>query len=153
MPRGRPTKYDPSYAQQVKHLCLLGATDRDIATAFGVDPSTVDNWKEKHPEFLRSLNEAKAEADAKVAQSLYRRALGFRHKAVKIFADPKTGAELIVPFVERYPPDTTAAIFWLKNRRPDLWRDRHEITGKDGAPVIPNVTLRLVSAKDDAGST
>ena len=46
---------------------------------------------------------------------------------MKIVADAKTGTEHIVPYTERYPPDTTAAIFWLKNRRPDLWRDKHRI--------------------------
>ena len=77
-----------------------------------------------HPEFFQSLKEGKEGADARVAQSLYRRALGWEHEAVKIVADAKTGTEHIVPYTERYPPDTTAAIFWLKNRRPDLWRDK-----------------------------
>jgi hypothetical protein len=46
---------------------------------------------------------------------------------VKIVADAKTGAEHIVPYTEHYPPDTTACIFWPKNRRRDKWRDKHEI--------------------------
>jgi hypothetical protein len=75
-------------------------------------------------------------ADAEVAERLYRRALGYEHSSVKIFADPKTGAQLVVPYTERFPPDTTACITWLKNRRPDLWRDRTEVTGKNGGPVL-----------------
>lgn len=133
--RGQPTKYDLAYNQQARNLCLLGATDEDLARAFEVDPSTIDNWKARYPDFLGSIKEGKEQADARVAEALYQRALGYSHDAVKIVADAKTGANIAVPYVEHYPPDTTAAIFWLKNRRSDLWRDRHEVTGKDGEPL------------------
>lgn len=124
--QGRPSSYRPEYAEQARKLCLLGATDADLARFFGVADATVDNWKQAHPDFLGSLKAGKEEADAKVAHSLYRRAIGYSHRAVKIFADPKTGAELQVPYLERYPPDTTAQIFWLKNRRPGEWRDKQQ---------------------------
>lgn len=76
-------------------------------------------------------------ADANVGRALYQRACGYSHKAVKIFADMKTGAEKIVPYIEHYPPDTVACIFWLKNRRPDLWRDmsRVEHGGPNSKPI------------------
>lgn len=125
-PVGRPSEYEPEYAEQAFKLCLLGATDADLADFFEVSETTINNWKQAHPEFLESLKGGKRHADARVADSLFRRALGYEHEAVKIVADAKTGAEHVVPYVERYPPDTTAAIFWLKNRRPDLWRDKKE---------------------------
>ena len=62
-------------------------------------------------------------AFAEVAEKLFRRATGYSHEAVKIVADAKTKEQHIVPYVEHYPPDTTACIFWLKNRRPEAWRD------------------------------
>ena len=128
---GRPSKYRPEYAKQAYHLALLGATDADVSRALGVTESTVNGWKHKHPEFLESLKRGKDQADAKVAQSLFHRATGYSHKAVKIIAVARgnnQGSDVEeVPYVERYPPDTTAAIFWLKNRRPDLWRDKHEM--------------------------
>jgi len=62
------------------------------------------------------------EADAKVAASLYHRANGYSHKAEKIAFD-KDGNELRAEYVEHYPPDTASMIFWLKNRRHDLWKN------------------------------
>jgi hypothetical protein len=134
---GRPPSYRAEFAEQAFRLCLLGATDAALAAAFGVDERTVNRWKVGHPAFCQSLKDGKAEADAKVAQSLYRRALGYEHDAVKIVADAKTGAEHIVPYVERYPPDTVACIFWLKNRQKTSWRDKqeHEHTGPNGGPI------------------
>jgi hypothetical protein len=134
---GRPSKFKPEMVEQAKRLCMLGATDREVADFFHVSESTLNLWKLEHPEFSESLKLGKEASDERVEKSLYRRALGYSHEAVKIFADPKTGAEQIVPFTEHYPPDTTAAIFWLKNRKPQEWRDRvqTELTGKDGGPI------------------
>lgn len=127
-PGGRPTLYDESYPEQARKLCmLLGATDADLARFFDVCESTIDNWKNAHPEFLGAIKAGKEVADANVVDRLYQRAMGYEHDAVKIVADAKTGADHVVPYVERYPPDTTAAIFWLKNRQPARWRDRQQI--------------------------
>ena len=124
--RGRPTLYRAEYAEQARKLCRLGATDKELADFFGVAESTLNKWKEDHPEFSESLKEGKGLADAEVADKLYKRATGYEHAAVKIVANANSGQEHIVHYTERYPPDTTAAIFWLKNRRPDLWRDKTE---------------------------
>lgn len=120
---GRPSKYQPQYAEQALKLCRLGATDKELADFFQVDEKTINNWKDDHPEFLQSLKDGKGMADAEVADKLFKRATGYEHKAVKISANPN-GDEHLTEYIERYPPDTTAAIFWLKNRRPDLWRDK-----------------------------
>ena len=132
---GRPTSYRPEFAAQAEKLCRLGATDRELAEFFEVCEATINTWKAAQPGFLESLKSGKGLADAEVADKLYRRATGYSHEAVKIFNDG--GTPLVVPYTEHYPPDTTAAIFWLKNRRPDRWRDvnRQEHTGKDGGPI------------------
>lgn len=132
---GRPTRYRAEYAAQAEKLCRLGATDVEMAKFFGVAESTFHKWKLAHPDFSESLRAGKEIADAEVAEKLFRRATGYEHKAVKIVADAKSGQEHIVPYVERYPPDTTAAIFWLKNRRPDLWRDKTEHRHEGGLTV------------------
>lgn len=126
MPAGRPTKFKPEYVEQARKLAELGATDREIATFFEVTESTVYLWKLEHPSFSEALKVGKTAADDRVEQSLYRRALGYAHDAVKIAVNAQ-GEVTEVPFVEHYPPDTTAAIFWLKNRRRDEWRDKQEI--------------------------
>lgn len=139
---GRPSDYDPSTLPQVQKLAELGATDVEIAAFLGVNDATLYRWKLKHPAFRDALKLGKEAADDRVEKSLYRRALGYSHDAVKIYADPKTGQEHIVPFVEHYPPDTTACIFWLKNRRRQEWRDKvdHEHTGADGGPIEMKMT-------------
>lgn len=137
---GRPTKYSPAHPKNVYHLALLGATDKDIAFGLGVSESTINNWKLQHPDFELQLSRGKMEADAKVAHALYRRALGYSHRAVKIFCNSKTSEITQVPYIERYPPDPTSIIFWLKNRRPDLFRDRFHLkhTGDPNEPIAIN---------------
>ncbi len=149
--RGRPTSYKPEYATQALKLCRLGATDKELADFFGVHEDTITEWKRVHPEFSVSLKEGKTLADAEVADKLFKRATGYSHQAVKIVANANTGQEHIVPYTEHYPPDTTAAIFWLKNRQRDKWRDKvdAEITGKDGGPIeaVTRITRTIVDAK------
>jgi hypothetical protein len=132
-PGGRPTKYKPEYAEQVFKLCLLGATDAEIADFFEVAESTVYLWKLEYPEFSEAIKNGKLKADADVANRLYNRAMGYSHEEDKIFQ--YEGQPIIVPTEKYYPPDTTAAIFWLKNRQPKRWRDRVEHTGADGGPI------------------
>jgi hypothetical protein len=131
---GRPTSYRPEFATQAYHLALLGATNPDVARALGVATSTVDLWIKEKAEFSGALKRGREAADANVAKSLYRRALGYSHKAVKIITVAQggnMGSEVEeIPYIERYPPDTTACIFWLKNRRPQEWRDKQELDVK-----------------------
>lgn len=122
---GRPTKYKPEYAKIAAAMCRLGATDAQLADAFEVSVSTVNLWKVQHVEFSESIRVPKAEADERVEQSLYRRAMGYEHDEVDIKV--VAGAVVKTPIRKFYPPDTTAAIFWLKNRKPADWRDKQEV--------------------------
>ncbi|MBY4947010.1 helix-turn-helix domain-containing protein [Cupriavidus respiraculi] len=140
----RPSSYKPEFAEQARKLCLLGATDKEMADVFGVSETTLNNWKTAHPEFLVSLKAGKDEADANVADRLYQRAMGYSHPAEKIVV--VAGAIERVAYTEHYPPDTTAAIFWLKNRKKREWRDKidHEMTGADGGPIDHSVSVKFV---------
>ena len=134
---GRPTKYKKEYNEQVYKLCLLGATDKQLADFFNVDESTINRWKESEPEFCESLKSGKEEADATIAQSLYNRAKGY--VAPDIITATFNGQITDIQKVEKhYPPDTTAAIFWLKNRQPRQWRDKQDIehSGEVKMPII-----------------
>ena len=127
---GRPSKYKEEYAEQAYKLCLLGATDKELADFFGIKESTLNLWKNAQPEFMESLKRGKEDADAIVASKLYHRAIGYEHEDTQFatFQGAITDRET---YIKHYPPDTTAAIFWLKNRQPAKWRDKtdHEITG------------------------
>lgn len=125
MGRGRPPTYDPAFCEQASKLCRLYATDEDIADFIGVSVRTLYKWKLRHPELGHALKRTREEVDAQVEQSLFRRATGYSHKAVKMF---QAGGQVIEKkYTEHYPPDPTSMIFWLKNRQPEKWRDRREI--------------------------
>ena len=74
---GRPSKYDESYNEQAYKLCLLGATDTEIADFFNVATSTIYEWKNIHPQFSEAINAGKIKADMEIASSLYERAKGY----------------------------------------------------------------------------
>jgi hypothetical protein len=133
--RGRPTLYRPEYADQAMKLCRLGATDMELGDFFGVDRVTIWRWSQVHEDFCNALKAGKEAGDERVVRSLYAKATGYTFDAVKILQHE--GAPVIVPYREHVPPSDTAAIFWLKNRRPDEWREKAttEHTGPGGGPV------------------
>lgn len=121
---GRPSRYKSEYAEWAEKMAKLGATDAELADAFGVTEKTINEWKKAHVEFSLSLKKGKLLADAEVAAKLFHRATGYEHPEDDIRAI--NGEIVITPTIKHYPPDTTAAIFWLKNRQPAKWRDRPE---------------------------
>lgn len=125
-PVGRPSSYKPEYAKQAEKLCELGATDVEMADFFEVAPSTFTKWKADYPELSASLKSGKGLADERVERSLYHKAIGYTFEAVKIFMPAGASEPVYAPYREHVPPDTTACIFWLKNRRQAQWRDVHK---------------------------
>lgn len=136
----RPSKYRPEFVEQAEKLCKLGATDLEVADFFRINVATLYRWKGEHDEFCEALKVGKAASDDRVERSLFSRATGYEHDEVDI----RVVKDRIVktPIRKFYPPDTTAAIFWLKNRKPAEWRDKQELE-HSGA-----VTLTL--SEDDA---
>lgn len=146
MPAGRPTAYLPEYSEQVTKLCLLGATDAQLADFFEVSETTVNNWKISHPEFLESLRAGKRVADAEVAHGLFNRARGAQYTTSQPFKVKRTEYDdkgkrtaeieevICVPVDVVEPPDTNACSLWLRNRDSANWRDKTEtaVTGLDG---------------------
>jgi hypothetical protein len=127
---GRPTDYRPEYCEQATNLCLLGATDEDLARAFGKDVATIERWKVAHPDFRGAIKAGKEDADANVAKSLYKKATGYSRTVEKIVGSGEN--QEVVPVELHFEPDPTSMIFWLKNRRRQHWRDKfdHEHDGK-----------------------
>lgn len=136
---GRPSVYQPKFATMAKKACDAGFTDKELADLFGIGLTTVGQWKLQHKEFSDALKTGKGESDERVERSLYHKAIGYTFDAVKIFPPRGNGkTPLVVPYREHIPPDTTACIFWLKNRRKEEWRDiqKLEHSGEDGGPIL-----------------
>lgn len=135
---GRPTDYRDEFAAQAEKLCALGATDIELADFFDVDVRTVYRWKHAHDEFCQALKGGKEIADERVERSLYQRAIGYEQDEVKIFMPGGAEEPVYAPFRAKVAPDTTAAIFWLKNRRGGEWRDKidHTVGNPDGSPIV-----------------
>jgi transposase-like protein len=135
MPGGRPTDYKPEFVQRCAELCAHGATDAELADEFDVSVRTLYSWRNRYPEFLQALKTNKELADERVERSLYERATGYERDSVKIFC--QEGQIIQATFREHVPPDSTAMIFWLKNRKPEVWRDRvqQEHSGPDGGAI------------------
>ena len=125
MPAGRPSDFQNEYIDQARKLAELGATDMEVADFFEVDVRTIYRWKNSIEEFCQSLKVGKESADNRVKRALFQRAVGFEHDSVKIFCNE--GHMIEAPFREYIPPDTTAGIFWLKNRLPEEFREKSEI--------------------------
>jgi hypothetical protein len=134
---GRPTKFNGDICEQAMKLCLLGATDEQLADFFGVSPATLYVWKDAHPEFLEAITRGKLAADAEIAQALFHRAKGYEHDDIDVRV--VNGEIVLTKICKHYPPDTQAASLWLRNRQPKLWRDKAEIgvTDRDGKDVAP----------------
>lgn len=139
---GRPSKFDAAFVDQAFRYALLGATDEEMAGFFDISVPTFYAWQKQHPAFLKALQRGKVEADATVAESLYKRANGYSHQAVKIHWD-KDGNEYRAQYVEHYPPDTGSAIFWLKNRQRGKWRDRQDLDVSGETTVKNETTIAI----------
>lgn len=128
---GRPSEYRPEYVTEVLQMAERGATDFEIADSLGVSVRTLYRWKAVHEDFRQSLKIAKDVADERVERSLYQRAIGYEQDAIKIFMPAGAEKPVIAQYVEKVAPDTTAQIFWLKNRKSAEWRDRTPGSAED----------------------
>jgi hypothetical protein len=115
--QGRKTTYRPEYAKRAYRMCLLGATDQQLADYFEVSPSCIVGWKKKFEDFRAALRRGREEADAKVAEAVFKRAVGYRHRAKKIFYNRVEDKIVEAEYIEQYPPDTPAGELWLNQRQ------------------------------------
>ncbi len=141
----RPTDYRQEYAEQAHKLCLLGFTDKQLAVFFGVNESTINRWKQKYPEFCKSIKSGKVIADAQVAESLFKRATGIEVTEVEVRDDGKKKVKRVTK--KHIPPDPTAQIFWLKNRQPELWRDKPTVENSVQEAVPVQIVVQTVNAR------
>lgn len=149
--KGRPPSFKKEFVDQVKHLCKLGATDEELAKFFKVTTRTLYRWKIQYPEFCQAIKVAGKEADDRVERSLYARAVGYTYDSVKIMQHQ--GTVVREDYKEHVPPDTTAMIFWLKNRQPERWRDvnKTEITVKTSPAEMTDADLENIAFGSSTG--
>ena len=118
---------------QLESWARDGLTDEQIAANIGISRKTLYEWKSKYSDICDTLKRGKEVVDIQVENALLKRALGYTYKEVtreKIF-NPETGQYELMPTKEvtkEVVPDTTAQIFWLKNRRPEQWRDKRDVS-------------------------
>ena len=131
---GRKNKYYsvvlPKMDQIIK-WCEEGLTDMEIAKRLGIHITSLINYKKEHEELAKAMQEAKEIADYRVEDALYKRAIGYKYKEVtrQLVEDARTGKtelKVVKEVIKEVAPDTTAQIFWLKNRQPQKWRDKQE---------------------------
>lgn len=105
-----------------------GLTNEQIAKNIGINTDTFYTWRKKYPDISEALKKGKAPIDFEVENALLKRALGFEYEETEtVFEDvdgkPKKRIKKTIKYV---PPDTSACIFWLKNRKPNHWRKMNE---------------------------
>lgn len=139
-------KYNPDYhVKWAWSLYARGATDQEVADAFGINRRTITRWRNDYPEFKEACEITKGMADSLVEASLYKKATGYTSvtKETRVTIDNEGNQKPAeIKKIEReVDPDTGAIAFWLKNRKPDEWRDRREevITASIDRVVIDEV--------------
>lgn len=115
-------KYHPVFSEQVYKLCLLGLKQSEIAEFFCVDLDTIDLWKIRYIDFCDAINRGGTMADANVVESLYRRAVGYTTKKVKVTYDTKLQEHMVERYDEEVAGDVKAQIEWLSRRQREKWR-------------------------------
>lgn len=103
-----------------------GLTDEQVAHNMGIATGTLYRWKEEHSEICEALKRGKEVVDRLVENALLKRALGYEYEEVKEKYEMGVCTERTVTRKE-VVPDTTAQIFWLKNRKPEEWRDKRQV--------------------------
>ena len=127
---------------KIEGWARAGLTDEDISHNIGIHPSTLYEWKKRYPEISESLKTGKEVIDFKVENALLKRALGYEYEESKqIIEKDEMGKDRkrVEKLTKVALPDTTAQIFWLKNRKPDTWRDRQEQDVNLNTPI--NITV------------
>ena len=130
---GRPTLYSPEeHPRTARKLTAEGKTKQDVAELLGIARSTLDEWRQNHPEFSVAFELGKEDSTDKVERSLLERAVGYSHPAQKVVV--VDGVIHKVGITEHYPPEVSAIKYVLGNRRPKEWSDKTtvELNGLEG---------------------
>jgi DNA-binding XRE family transcriptional regulator len=115
-----------------------GLIDEQIADNIGINRKTLYEWKKKYPPISDALKTGKEVADRKVENALFKNAMGYEYTEVKEYieqTDDGKKKKKIEKTTKHVPANTTAQIFWLKNRKPKQWRDKQDIEHSGGLNI------------------
>jgi hypothetical protein len=146
---GRPSKYKAEFDEQARKLCLLGATDDELADFFNVDVRTINRWKHEHEGFCHALAIGKEVADDRVERSLYQVAVGYEQPDVKIFMPAGSDKPVYAEYVKKNGPDAKACQYWLNNRRSSKWSNKQEIDHTSSDESMKPQIIEIVAPKSD----
>jgi len=136
-----------------RKCCERGMTDIEVADMLGIGLATLYRWKVEHPAFSRVFKLGKEAADDRVERSLYNRAVGYNYIGEKTVMTRH--GQRTMQYRAHVPPDTAAAVWYLKNRRSDRWRDafRHEhiATPYDGIEDTEELRALLIKQAEHLG--
>ena len=104
-----------------------GLTDEQIASNIGIHRNTFREWRQRFPELESVMKQSKAVVDQQVENALFKRALGYTWVEETRKPDDEGNLVVVQTVTRHVPPDTTAQIFWLKNRKPQDWRDKRDV--------------------------
>lgn len=109
-----------------------GLTDDQIARNIGINRSTLSDWKKRFSDISTALKKGKEVVDIEVENALHKRATGYKtvETIKEMVKNPESGElelKTMKQVIKEVPPETAAAIFWLKNRKRDTWQDKHEV--------------------------
>lgn len=126
-----------------------GLTDKQVAHNMNIAESTLHEWKKKYSVLSESLKRGKEVVDRQVENALLKRALGYEFKETTQEMT-EDGMRVTKVITKQQAPDTTAQIFWLKNRKPQEWRDKQEteISGHIRTDKLDSILTQL---SDDDG--
>lgn len=133
MVRGARGKYHEWLTKEgltlIKGWAKDGLTDEQIATNIGITTTTLYDWKKKYADFSDALKKGKETSDYEVENALFKSATGYEYEERKEVQEVVDGVmrKKVEITRKQVPPNATSAIFWLKNRKPDKWRNKQAI--------------------------
>lgn len=147
MAKGKYTDWlTPEGLLKIEGWARDGLTDEQISKNIGISRSTLNVWKDRYSDISDALKRGKDVIDRQVENALLKRALGYEYEEVKEKFEYGVITERTVTKKE-VVPDTTAQIFWLKNRKPDKWRDK---PGYEDTSELDKLDAILKGLKDNA---
>lgn len=133
---------------KVEAWAKSGLSEKQISQNMGIAYSTLKEWKKKYSALSASLKKGKEVTDFEVENAMHKSAIGYFVEETKTYITETNGVQ--TKKIEKYkkwiPPNSTAQIFWLKNRKPDVWMDRK---AKDNDNKNDSELVRYFELLDD----